>query len=151
MDILNASTRVIERKHCEYELIRHVSYTAQNFHVKLRAFVSHMQLQDNTAMYALHEICLLVLEPEFIETKLKNKMGFVLSYHGFPLLTMECVNSHIYKHIVVVDIDNFIFNKKIESEVHLLNDEIQSNIYTHIGAILIIGCATIAVLYSIFK
>lgn len=152
MDPLKTSIRIVKPKQSEYQLFSDATYDTHTFHKKLRTLISYLHLNDDKAQYTIHEVVLLILDPNFALTyNLEKKMGIMLLYHGFPVLSMESIHSHMYSEILVIDIDNYIFNKTIEQEIITISKTEENEFYNGIGIMLLVGCVGAVVLYSIFK
>ncbi len=113
---------IVPAKKYEHALNPHKTYDLHNFEVVFRQCIENAPREDSTSYYAFLEIASYLMSVRCFEMYgLANRAGILFVYNGFPYLALGNVLNRIsfgdHSTMVLVDMNNYIFNKKFERKL----------------------------------
>ena len=99
-----------------------------------------------------HEIVSYVKTEEFAKKyKVHEKAGILFLHNGYPIIGFRNHLQNCSQYFVTIDINNYIFNKKIMYELRKLeNKQKKNDMYCEIGFILgIVALSLITIIYIV--
>ena len=98
---------------------------------------------DTTCYF--HEIVNYVKTEEFAKRyKVHDKAGILFLHNGYPIFGFENHLSHSNQNFIIIDINNYIFNKKIMFELNKI-ERVQKRNKMYFEIIVVLGITVIAV------
>jgi hypothetical protein len=127
MKHVKAASQVVACNRLEYAMCAEDVYGIMEFTEKVKKCANGFIFHNPQIETAFREIVSIICTPEFRETfDFSNKAGIILLQAGYPILSLEyrlakLLTNH-YREVVIIDIDNYIFSKKIETKVRFLKN-----------------------------
>ena len=132
----------------EYDNISYTQSIYMNLYTKK---IYHMDKTcDIDVTCDFHEIVSYIKTQEFAKKyKVHDKAGILFLHNGYPIIGFRNHSLNCSQYYITIDINNYVFNKKIISELRKLEKKQKKNdMYYEVG--LVLGVIAIALITIIF-
>lgn len=139
---------VVPTKKYEHALKPYKMYDIHNFESVFQGCIEKAPKDDNASYQAFLEIAAFITSTRFFEVYgLQYKAGILFQYNGFPYLALGNSLMRIsptlqgeYSTMLLIDMNNYIFNKKVEKKLQDLQQakqrlETATNVFATVSAV----------------